>query len=208
MEDPSDLPAIRASDEERERSVVLLRDAVVSGRLTLEEFSERVGRDRSRSRGPDRRPAGARAVAGGDHAAEAPGALLEAGPPRLLGDTRALVVALAVRHDRARPARGEARRPRGRARHLQLVRHRDRARPGGSTARRRGQRPVRESGDRAAVPAAAGRCAPTSDTRIGAWGHAVRTRARLTMTPPATVVHTAAVDTIGRCSRWSSSQRW
>ena len=44
MEDPSDLPAIRASDEERERSVVLLREAVVRGRLTLEEFSERVGR--------------------------------------------------------------------------------------------------------------------------------------------------------------------
>jgi hypothetical protein len=44
MDDRSDLPAIRVSDEERERSVVLLRDAVVSGRLTLEEFSERVGR--------------------------------------------------------------------------------------------------------------------------------------------------------------------
>jgi len=44
MDDRSDLPAIRASDEERERSIVLLREAVVSGRLTLEEFSERVGR--------------------------------------------------------------------------------------------------------------------------------------------------------------------
>jgi hypothetical protein len=44
MEDPSNLPAIRVSDEERERSVVLLRDAVVTGRLTLEEFTERVGR--------------------------------------------------------------------------------------------------------------------------------------------------------------------
>jgi Domain of unknown function (DUF1707)/Cell wall-active antibiotics response 4TMS YvqF len=44
MEDRSDLPAIRVSDEERERSIVLLRDAVVSGRLTLEEFGDRVGR--------------------------------------------------------------------------------------------------------------------------------------------------------------------
>lgn len=44
MDERSDLPAIRVSDEERERSVVLLRDAVVSGRLTLEEFSDRVGR--------------------------------------------------------------------------------------------------------------------------------------------------------------------
>jgi hypothetical protein len=44
MGDRSDLPAIRASDEERERSIVLLRDAVVAGRLTLEEFSDRVGR--------------------------------------------------------------------------------------------------------------------------------------------------------------------
>jgi len=44
MDERSDLPAIRVSDEERERSIVLLRDAVVSGRLTLEEFSDRVGR--------------------------------------------------------------------------------------------------------------------------------------------------------------------
>ena len=34
---------IRASDAERERSIALLRDAVGEGRLTLEEFSERVG---------------------------------------------------------------------------------------------------------------------------------------------------------------------
>jgi hypothetical protein len=32
-----------ASDAERERSIALLRDAVGEGRLTLEEFSERVG---------------------------------------------------------------------------------------------------------------------------------------------------------------------
>lgn len=36
-------PARRVSDAERERTVVRLRDAVVDGRLTLEEFSERVG---------------------------------------------------------------------------------------------------------------------------------------------------------------------
>lgn len=34
---------ILASDAERERRIVLLRDAVGEGRLTLEEFSERVG---------------------------------------------------------------------------------------------------------------------------------------------------------------------
>ncbi|HEY1519484.1 MAG TPA: DUF1707 domain-containing protein [Solirubrobacteraceae bacterium] len=44
MDERADLPAIRVSDEERERSIVLLRDAVVSGRLTLEEFSDRAGR--------------------------------------------------------------------------------------------------------------------------------------------------------------------
>ncbi len=44
VEDRSNLPAIRASDEERERSIGLLRDAVVGGRLSLEEFSERVER--------------------------------------------------------------------------------------------------------------------------------------------------------------------
>jgi transcriptional regulator with XRE-family HTH domain len=35
--------AILASDAERERTIALLRDAVGEGRLTLEEFSERVG---------------------------------------------------------------------------------------------------------------------------------------------------------------------
>lgn len=39
--EPSRTP-ILASDAERERSIMLLRDAVVEGRLTLEEFSERV----------------------------------------------------------------------------------------------------------------------------------------------------------------------
>jgi hypothetical protein len=34
---------LRASDREREQAVAKLRDAVVEGRLTLEEFTERVG---------------------------------------------------------------------------------------------------------------------------------------------------------------------
>jgi len=37
-------PALRASDAEREQGITLLRDAVVEGRLTLEEFSDRVGK--------------------------------------------------------------------------------------------------------------------------------------------------------------------
>lgn len=36
-------PALLIGDAERERGIALLRDAVVDGRLTLEEFSERVG---------------------------------------------------------------------------------------------------------------------------------------------------------------------
>jgi hypothetical protein len=38
-----DRPALLISDADRERGVALLRAAVVDGRLTLEEFSERVG---------------------------------------------------------------------------------------------------------------------------------------------------------------------
>jgi DUF1707 SHOCT-like domain len=37
-------PALLVSDADRERGIALLRDAVVDGRLTLEEFSDRVGR--------------------------------------------------------------------------------------------------------------------------------------------------------------------
>jgi hypothetical protein len=40
--EPRPLPVL-ASDAERERSIAVLRDAVSEGRLTLEEFSERVG---------------------------------------------------------------------------------------------------------------------------------------------------------------------
>ncbi|MFY9579788.1 MAG: DUF1707 domain-containing protein [Gaiellaceae bacterium] len=38
----SETPAVRASDAEREQAVGLLRQHVASGRLTLEEFSERI----------------------------------------------------------------------------------------------------------------------------------------------------------------------
>ena len=38
----SDLPEIRVADDERERTVTELREHAVAGRLTLEEFSERV----------------------------------------------------------------------------------------------------------------------------------------------------------------------
>jgi hypothetical protein len=38
----SDLPALRASDADRERAVALLRDHAVEGRLTLEEVTDRM----------------------------------------------------------------------------------------------------------------------------------------------------------------------
>jgi hypothetical protein len=41
-EPPPDLSLVLASDAEREHSVTVLRDAVAEGRLTLEEFGERV----------------------------------------------------------------------------------------------------------------------------------------------------------------------
>jgi hypothetical protein len=43
VSDGSQHPAIRASDAEREATVDRLRQSVVDGRLTLEEFSDRVG---------------------------------------------------------------------------------------------------------------------------------------------------------------------
>lgn len=44
MDDPATEPSqLLASDAEREHSVLVLRDAVAEGRLTLEEFGERVG---------------------------------------------------------------------------------------------------------------------------------------------------------------------
>jgi hypothetical protein len=44
MDEPTRQPAILAGDQEREHSTQLLSRAVVEGRLTLEEFSDRVGR--------------------------------------------------------------------------------------------------------------------------------------------------------------------
>ena len=46
-------PALLASDAERERAITLLRDAAVEGRLTLEEFSDRVGRAQVARTEPD-----------------------------------------------------------------------------------------------------------------------------------------------------------
>jgi hypothetical protein len=43
VDERPDPPALLASDAEREHNILLLRDAVVEGRLTLEEFSDRVG---------------------------------------------------------------------------------------------------------------------------------------------------------------------
>lgn len=43
MSDGPQHPATPASDTERESTIGLLRQAVVDGRLTLEEFSDRVG---------------------------------------------------------------------------------------------------------------------------------------------------------------------
>ena len=40
----SETPALRASDADRERTVALLRDHAVEGRLTLEEFTARIDR--------------------------------------------------------------------------------------------------------------------------------------------------------------------
>jgi hypothetical protein len=40
----SDLPALRASDAERDQAVALLREGAAEGRLTLEEFTERMTR--------------------------------------------------------------------------------------------------------------------------------------------------------------------
>ena len=38
----TETPALRASDADRERAVVLLREHMVEGRLTLEEFADRM----------------------------------------------------------------------------------------------------------------------------------------------------------------------
>lgn len=43
MSEPETTPVLRAGDADRERAVATLRQAVVEGRLTLEEFGDRVG---------------------------------------------------------------------------------------------------------------------------------------------------------------------
>ena len=44
MSDGPQHPAILVSDTEREGTIALLRQAVVDGRLTLEEFSDLLGK--------------------------------------------------------------------------------------------------------------------------------------------------------------------
>ena len=49
---PGAAPTERVADADRDRTVTLLREHVVEGRLTLDEFSERVGRAlQARTRG-------------------------------------------------------------------------------------------------------------------------------------------------------------
>jgi Domain of unknown function (DUF1707)/Cell wall-active antibiotics response 4TMS YvqF len=43
MTEPALPPALLASDRQREQAIATLRDAVVEGRLTLDEYSDRVG---------------------------------------------------------------------------------------------------------------------------------------------------------------------
>lgn len=43
MADMDDEPSLRVSDDDRERAVAELREHLLAGRLTLEEFTERVG---------------------------------------------------------------------------------------------------------------------------------------------------------------------
>jgi hypothetical protein len=98
---------ILASDAERAGSIALLRLAVGEGRLTLEEFSERVGlayaartdrelaslaRDLARQR--------CHVSHTGRHLRKAPGFVLASGPQRTGVAAAPVLVALDLRHDR------------------------------------------------------------------------------------------------------------
>ena len=187
MDDRSDLPAILVSDEERERSIVLLRDAVVSGGLTLEEFSDRVGRAQ---------------MARTDRELTELSVDLPAQPPMPVVITPAKHRAFCSSWFGA--ARGRSRSGRRGARCSARS---------CSTSARRGSRGRRsssrsstcsepspcwcrsgcrstsreahrsQSGDRATVPAAAARSAPVADSCVGPRRHVVRARARSRLTP-------------------------
>ena len=161
---------VLASDAEREQSIVLLRDAVTSGRLTLEEFSERVGArpgraHRPRSGGAHRGPSGARSRGAGRARGASPGDVLQARPARRVRTARPVLVAGAVRDDRARPPPGAARRARSRTRDLQPVRDGHGGGPARRGRRRGGWRCVRQPGAGAAAVASAGRGAEAADPR-------------------------------------------
>jgi hypothetical protein len=85
MSDQPAPPAIRASDAERQHTIGVLRDAVVEGRLTLEEYSDRVGlavaakTDQDLSALVRDLPAGPGGALGRGPASEAPGGPLARG---------------------------------------------------------------------------------------------------------------------------------
>ncbi len=95
---------ILASDAERERSIALLREAVVEGRLTLAEFSERV--DLAQAARTDQELAGLARDLPGDPAA--------AGPPAVASEEHRAYCSVLVRMSAAdrgrwRPTRRGAR---------------------------------------------------------------------------------------------------
>ena len=98
---------ILVSDAERERSIALLRLAVGEGRLTLEEFSERVGHayaartDQELASLAQDLPGNAAAISHtGRRLRRAPGVLLASDPQRTLVAAAPLFVALDLRDDR------------------------------------------------------------------------------------------------------------
>jgi Domain of unknown function (DUF1707) len=182
MENRSDLPAIRVSDEEREHSIALLRDAVVTGRLTLEEFSERVGH--AQLARTDRQLAELTV----DLPAQAP-------VPAIVTQAkhRAICSKLVRRGSWEIPERSswrslfgtivlDLREARLAGPVVELEIHNTfgtaPTRPRGRAARRRGHRAVRKSGDRTAVAATAARSAPVADPHQRAWRNTVRARTR------------------------------
>ena len=172
---------ILASDAERERSVALLRDAVGEGRLTLEEFSERVGlaqaartdQELARLTGDlPRRPDCIRSARRGVRGA--PGLRLAPDPQRTVVAAGPFVVALDLRHDRPRPAPGATRRPGDRARGLQPVRHGNGDRPRRRRSGRARRRTVCQSEDPVARAIADRRRTEADDRHPRPRRHAVR----------------------------------
>jgi Domain of unknown function (DUF1707) len=115
MDNPNLHPALLAGEEDRERSVEFLTRAVVEGRLTLEESTDRVGVAQSAPTQTEltvltldlpATPAGALPV---PYGGSAPGVLCPPDPFRAVGRVRSLIVSLCLRHDRPRFLPGAAR---------------------------------------------------------------------------------------------------